>query len=192
MTSLASVPQLQARLTTDIVDMERALALLDDASAVVRGYTGQDFTQATTTDRVQVKRGWVKLPQRPVTAVSAVVDTNDNTILFEWLSGDRVQIQPNLDEFSNVPWQGGLKWVDVTYTHGYATVPDEIVAVVCQIAGRALGTSPDAAALTSEGIGSYQYATGGAAASGAAGMLAGERAVLDRYRRHARSTSITL
>jgi hypothetical protein len=192
MASLASVSQLQARLTTDIVAIERALALLADASAVVRGYTGQDFTQATTTDRVQVKRGWVKLPQRPVTAVSAVRDTNNNQILFQWLSGDRVQIQPNLDEFSNVPWQGGLKLVDVTYTHGYATVPDEIVAVVCQIAGRALGTSPDAAALTSEGIGSYQYATGGAAASGAAGMLAGERAVLDRYRRHARSTSITL
>ena len=192
MAALATVTQLSQRLSTDITDHDRAATLLDDASAVVRSYTGQDFTQATTTDRVQIKRGWVRLPQRPVTAVSAVEDTNNNTLLFEWLNGDRVQIQPNLNEFSHVPWQGGIKWVDVTYTHGYATVPDDIVAVVCQIAGRAYGTSPDASALSSEGLGSYSYATGGAAASGAAGMLAGERAVLDRYKRHARSTSITL
>lgn len=190
MTALATLAQLQARLSTDISNTTRAMFLLDDASAAVRAYTGQDFTQATTTERLKVKRGKVRLPQRPVTAVSAVEDVNNNTILFEWTAGDRVKIQPNLDRFSYVPWQEGIEWVDVTYTHGYTTVPDDIVMVVCQIAGRAYGTSPDASAMGSEGIGSYSYSTGGAAASGAAGMLAPERAVLDRYRRHVSSTSL--
>ena len=64
MAALATVTQLSQRLSTDITDHVRAATLLDDASAVVRSYTGQDFTQATTTDRVQIKRGWVRLPQR--------------------------------------------------------------------------------------------------------------------------------
>jgi hypothetical protein len=190
MAALATVSQLQARLSTDIADVNRANQLLADASAAVRSYTGQQFTQATTTDRFKVKRGKVKLPQRPVTAVTAVEDINGNTLLFEWLGSDRVRVQPNLDTFSFVPWQNGVEYVDVTYTHGYATVPDDIVMVVCQIAGRAYGTSADQSATSSESIGSYSYSTGGAAASGAAGMLAGERAILDRYRRMASSTSL--
>jgi len=190
MESLATLEQLETRMSSDIVDTQRAVALLAGASATVRSYTGQHITQATTTDRVKVKRGWVRLPQGPVTAVSTVLDTNANTILFEWLAGNKVQIQPNLDTFSFVPWQGGIKWVDVTYTHGYADVPEDIVVVVCQIAGRAYGTSPEQSAVSSEGIGSYSYSTGGAAASGAAGMLAGERAILDRYRRSATSISL--
>jgi hypothetical protein len=190
MTPLATLQQLQARLTTDITDTYRASQLLDDASAAIRSYAGQDFTQATTVDRFKVKRGKVKLSQRPVTAVSAVEDVNGNSVLFEWLHGDVVKIQPNLDSFSFVPWKEGVEYVDVTYTHGYAAVPDDIVMVVCQVAGRAYGTSPDASALSSESIGSYSMSTGGAAASGAAGLLAGERAILDRYRRHVSSTSL--
>ncbi len=190
MSSLATLEQLEERMASEVSDRPRAVQLLRDASATVRSYTGQSISQQTTTDRLKVKRSLVRLPQGPVTAVSAVVDTNGNTILFEWLHGNKVRIQPNLDTFSFVPWQGGLRYVDVTYTHGYATVPDDIVAVVCQIAGRAYGTSPEAAAVTSEGIGSYSFSTGGAAASGAAGMLAPERAILDRYRRSVASTSL--
>jgi hypothetical protein len=191
MAALATLDDLQSRLTSTISDANRAVRLLDDVSATVRSYTGQQFTQATTTARLKVKRGKVRLPQRPVTAVSAVEDTNGNSILFEWVAGDRVKIQPNLDTFAYVPWALGIEWVDVTYTHGLASVPDDIVSVVCQIAGRAYGTSPDASAMSSESIGSYSYATGGAAASGAAGMLAGERAILDRYKRHVSSVSLT-
>ena len=190
MGDLASLSDLQARLSTDISDNVRASQLLRDASAAVRSYTGQQFTQETTTVRLKVKRGQVKLPQRPVAAVTAVVDMNDNTILFDWHAGDRVTVQRNLDTFASVPWQNGIEWVDVTYTHGYTTVPDDIVSVVCQIAGRAYGTSPDASAMSSETIGSYAYSTGGAAASGAVGMLAGERAILDRYKRHVSSVSL--
>lgn len=192
MTPLATIDQLQARLSVDISDVERAGVLLEDASATVRSYCGQDFTASTTTARLKVKRNVVRLPQRPVTDVDEVADTNGNTLTHEWVAGDRVKIQANLDDFSSVPWSSDISWVDVTYSHGYESVPDDIIAVVCQIAGRAFGTSPEAAALSSESLGSYAYSTGGAAASGAVGMLAGERAVLDRYRRQAGSITVTV
>lgn len=190
MASLATPEQLQDRMATRIDDEQRALTLLDDASAAVRSYTGQTISLATTTERVRVKRGVARLSQRPITVVSTVEDTNGNTLLFEWEAGPKVQVQTNLDSFSYVPWQSGIRWVDVTYTHGYADTPDDIVMVVCQIAGRAYGTSPEASATSSEGLGSYSISMGGAAASGAAGMLAPERAILDRYRRNTASVSL--
>lgn len=191
MEPLATVSKLQSRLTVDITDTERAQQLLKDASAAVRSYTGQEFTAGTTTARFRVKRNEVRLPQQPVTDVTAVVDTNGNSVLFEWDGADRVRVSSNLDTFAAQPWATGVTLVDVTYDHGYDQVPDDIVLVVCQVAGRALGTSPDAAAMSSESLGSYSYSTGGAAASGAAGMLAAERAILDRYRHQVSSITVS-
>ena len=57
------------------------------------------------------------------------------------------------------------------------------MAVVCQIAARAFGRPADQTGVSSETIGQYSYQVGGAAAAGPVGMLADERAVLDRYRR---------
>lgn len=76
MDALADVTALEARigrpLTAD--EVARAGALLEDASALVRSYTGQTFTRTndeTITARAQ--QGEIRLPQRPVIDVTEVV-----------------------------------------------------------------------------------------------------------------------
>ena len=180
---LANLTDLQSRLKTGIAsdDTTRANAALTDVSAAVRRFCGQDFTQSTTTDRLRVRRGQVRLPQWPVTAVSSVVDTNSNTVLFSWTAEDIVTLTQNLDTFSFEPWEGGFRWVDVTYTHGYATLPDDLVAIVCQIAARVIGAPPEQSAKRSEEIGDYSYTLGAAAAAGPVGLLPSEREALRSF-----------
>lgn len=120
--ALAELSDLTVRLElpADQVDTERALALLADASSMVRAYCGREF----------------------------VDDDNE------------------------------------------ADAPDAVRAVVCQVAGRAYGTASEAAGIQQESLGSYSFSTGAAAAAGPLGLLADERAVLDRYRHVARSVQV--
>lgn len=187
MAALATIADVEARLARDLTgaDETRMARLLLDASAAVRGYTGQQFDSDTETIRVKARTGVLRLPQRPVTAVGAVEDTDGNAISHEWWGDDRVYVASLtlLNEWEINGRRSPVTYIDVTYTHGYATVPEDIVAVVCQMAMRAYGIRPDDAGKTSESIANYSYSTGGAAAAGGVGMLNDERAVLDRYRR---------
>lgn len=186
MAPLATLDDLQDRIgrTLDGDDATRALAILDDASAAVRSYTGQTFTQETTTDRFQPKNGAIRLPQRPVTAVTAVENIDGDPVSFTWDHGTLVNLggYGYLNSFEVEPFRNRRPYLDVTYTHGYETIPADIVAVVCQIAGRAYGRQLEDAGMQSESIVGYSYSLGVAAAAGGLGMLNDERAVLDRYR----------
>lgn len=170
------------RLPSD-AEFLRAEALLEDASASVVLYTGQSFERATTTTRLRVRNGRLRLPQRPVNSVDSVADVNGNTVSFTWDGADVVCVASNLDSFGWEPWASPINAVDVTYDHGYDEIPPGVVAVVCQIAARALGRPPDTTGIQQEAIAGYSYTVGAAAAAGAAGMMTDERAVLDRYRR---------
>lgn len=184
---LATLDDLQTRIgrVLDGDDVARALAMLEDASAAVVSYTGQTFEEATTTDRLKVKNGTVRLPQRPTTAVDAIANTASTDLAFTWDHGDTVYLGTTgaLNAFEIEPFRRAPSWVDVTYTHGYETIPADIVAVVCQIAGRAFGRQLEDAGMQSESIAGYSYSIGTAGAAGGLGMLADERAVLDRYKR---------
>lgn len=184
--SLATVADLEGRLgrTFTVAESARATLLLADASAAVRAYTGQQFTAATSTVRLAVRNGAVRLPQRPVSDVDTVVDTDANDVTFTWHAGDVVHVTADVpDSWAWEPRTSGLSHVDVTYTHGYDEIPAEVVAVVCQIAGRAFGRPADQAGVTQESIDDYSYAVGAATAAGGVGMLRDEKAALDRYRR---------
>lgn len=184
MASLATTDDLSFRIG-DISDEVRAQALLDDVSAVVRAYTGQTFTLETTTDRLRARNGMVRLPQRPVTAVTTIADVDGGEVVFTWDAGDVVSLSglDNSRSFEVFQFANRAPYVDATYTHGYETVPADIVAVVCQIAGRSYGRSSEASAVTQESIAGYSYSIGSAGAAGPMGMLADERRVLDLYRR---------
>lgn len=184
MVALATVTDLETRLgrTLTGADLARAEALLDDVSAAVRGYTGQQFTEATATTRLKVRGGRVVLPQRNVTAVDAVADVDGNAVEFDWYGFDDVHVSTTWNRFDRDPLVTP-NYLDVTYTAGYTVIPDDIVAVVCQIAARAYGRPADETAYTSENVAGYGYSIGGASSMGAFGLLAGERDVLDRYKR---------
>lgn len=186
---LATVEDLAGRLGRTLTGDEstRAELLLADASAAVRSHTGQEISSASSTTRLQVIDGRVRLPQRPVTDVTSVDNVDGAGQVFTWYSGDVLELGGVGYALINGPWpwagRCGKAWVDVTYDHGYEEIPGEIVAIVCQIAGRALGTKPDDSGYTQESIGNYSYSVGGAAAAGAVGLLADEKRILDRYRR---------
>lgn len=173
---LATVEDLAVRLGRELTDDEETQmeALLADVSAAIRAYTGQEITAGTSSDvRLKTRGDQVRLPQRPVTAVGSVDSMAAETLGFTWYAGDTI----TLDAIDTVGW------VDVTYDHGYDEVPPDLIAVACNIAMRAFGTPTEQTGMQSESIGTYSYTIGGAAAAGALGVLADERAVLDNYRR---------
>jgi hypothetical protein len=184
MDPLATTADLEDRLGRSLTPAEAARAdtLLVDASASVRTFTHQQLSQDTSTVRLRVRRGKVRLPQRPVTAVTTVADVNGNQMTFTWVGDETVVVQTNLDPFSFEPWRNGIAVVDVTYTHGYAMLPDTIIGVVCSVVLRALGRRPEDSGITSETVAGYSYTLGSAAAAGGFGLLPDERDALIGYR----------
>lgn len=183
---LATQDDIEARLGRALTDQEmvRVGPLLADASVSVRGYTGQEITQGTSTTRLKIRNGFVVLPQRPVTDVTAVADGNANPATYTWDGNDRVTVATQVfDPWSMEPYRLSLQYVDVTYVHGYTSIPDDIRGVVCGIVLRAIGQAPEDAGTISESIDQYSYRLGSAAAAGGYGLLQDERNVLDRYRR---------
>lgn len=179
MPAFATASDLATILQRDLSAADTATAefLLDLVSAAMRSYMGQHVTPSvTTTTRIRSRCGTLRLPQRPVTAVTAVTTaaTPPVAVTFKWDGAGSVTAG------QSIGYETGAYLV--TYTHGLAVAPDDLRAVVLQVAGRAMGATAEASAVQSESIGSYSYSVGGAAASGPMGFLAGERAVLDRYK----------
>lgn len=190
MVDLASLQDANDRLGRTLSDVEvaRLSYLLTDASARVRSYTRQQITQSETTDRIRItaRDGHVRLPQYPVVSITSAISVEtqvaipyywDGLQLWGWGRFPSSNIESPLYNRSR---RHGIV-VDVTYVHGYETVPREIEAVVWQMAARALGSPPDQSGVTQESIAGYSYSIGSAAASGALGMLPAEQQVLDGY-----------
>lgn len=153
MANLASVNQLAYALRVDpaSLDSNQANQALTSASGLVRAVARQqiDFVSQETTILTGYTRKLV-LPQRPVVVDSGanpltVVELGDfGGVNFTCVDGrDYVRVDEELTR--GQPWYYTTRlagwpytrvrgvWtprVQVTYSHGYATVPDEVVAVV--------------------------------------------------------------
>lgn len=196
MAALATIPDLEARIgTLTPAQNARATALLDDASALIRNHTRQEFEEAT--DDVAVVRGIglvIELPQRPVTAVTAVVaigsppsadkplDAND----YSWDGLNKIEISP------------AVHWLDfrgagtyrVTYSHGYNPIPDDVIAITCNVVNRVLTAPSLTDGMTQETVGQYTYQIQQSMGTVGAGvrLLASDKDALRKYRR----TSMTV
>lgn len=193
-TSLASVDDVQARRIGTFTDEQasRVENLLADASGAVRAHTGQGVSRQVHTATVRPTwrssprydtvaggySGTVRLPQAPVTAVTAVVDQYNTACGFQW---DGLELTVGNLGGASINASGARTRgpVVVTYTAGYDPVPDEIVAIVCGMVLRAFGVKPEDAGYTKENIEGYGYELGSAAAAGAVGLLPAEKAILD-------------
>ena len=168
MPPLASVAQLAAYMQDTISSADpSALLYLDLASGMVRDYLQQDLTP-TPDDVVlldPIDGMCVLLPDLPVSDVS-LVETLDQTAQ-TWSTVDPamytvarrtgiIAARP----FTGVQWPADPESWRVTYSHGFAEVPDGIVGVVLGVAARAYATDPG---IESERIGGYQvkYNIGG-------------------------------
>lgn len=200
MDPLASLTDLSDRLGRPLTATEeaRGQALLADASALVRTFTGQDFTR--TDDETVVMRaqqGEIRLPKRPVIDVTAVVAVGaggapDLPVTgWQWDGIDIVRTasdspsinMPELwyeDEAESYP--GTYR---VTYSHGDAAVPADVVAIVARMALRTMTAPTMAGGLTGETIGPYSYRTDGSGVGTAVVMTDDDRKMLELagYRR---------
>lgn len=209
---LATPQDLAALLGRDLTDTEqaRAAALLRAASAKIRAYTRQDFDHIDDDQIVLRPVGsHLRLPQRPVTAVTQIVALGgaglaDFTLpsgSWQWDGVDLVELWPlEPDVWINLPFDWpertgyGPDTYRVTYSHGYAVTPDDVVDVCCQMVLRTLTAPTTADGLVQETIGqySYQYGQGPGAQSPGAGvkMTEDDRRALKRYTRPASTVAL--
>jgi len=165
-------------------DTATATLLLDIATAAVRDWTGQTLS-AVTGDVVTLDpptSGRLFLPELPVTAVASVVyagtaltlGSTSNTYGYYWY-GDTgiIRVAGIFNTAAYAPQS-----VVVTYSHGYATIPDAIKGVCLELAAELLTVAAQPG-LRSEAIGNYKVEFDSAVRTVA--EIAGGR--LDRYRR---------
>jgi hypothetical protein len=151
-------------------------AALDVVTALMRSYCRQTLT-AVADDAVilagtQSRR--LFLGERPVTAVDSPI-TLDGVALadIEWRWNRRGVL------WRQEGWGDDVTPVQVTYDHGFATVPADLAAV-CRTASVRLGDNP-AAMQAFTIVGDFSKTFG--ASSEFFGFTVAEQTVLDRYRR---------
>lgn len=197
MVALASTTDLEARMGRPLAPGEypRAEALLDDASALVRDYTNQDFSRTDNDTAVlRAQQGEIRLPQRPVLGVTSVVAVGSGgapdlpMIGWEWDGLDIVRTL-TISPVINLP----EVWIEddldaypgtyrVVYSHGAAAVPAAVVAVVAAMALRTLTAPSIMGGVTGETVGPYSYRTDGTGVGTAVTMIDSDRRALVRYR----------
>lgn len=136
------------------------------ASARIRAYTRQQVTVGTSTALLPGPGPWL-LTQRPVRAVTAVVDADGTPVGYR-LAGQMLHADG--------------EDLTVTWDHGFTAVPDGLQEVCAQIAER-LTNVPKALAegVQQETVGGITQGFGAWAAGGVAELTPAERAVIDRF-----------
>ena len=187
--------------------------LLGMASGMVRRYTRQTITQVVD-DVIVLPGNWghsLFLPQLPVTSVSSVAVNGVSASVSRWrLIGNELFLgtgsyspdfgtlaspggalygpagSTNGMQVGGPSWQGPGTQVTITYTHGFAEVPADIVNEVAGMVALQLSTS---VGVNSEQIGgykvSYQRGEGGGMA-----LTEETKSVLNFYRKRAISSTI--
>lgn len=161
-------------------EIYRAQQVVDLASAVVTAYTGRTFSRLVD-DTLTVSGTWaqtIELPEPPVEAVGSVTLDGEALVVavdYEWVAGSRTL-------WRAAGWGGPRVPVVVTYTHGYATAPDDVRTVTVALASR-YWANPEVVSGRTLDQQSWQYGRS------YHDLTVGERRTLDRYRRTAATVS---
>ena len=212
---LATLPDVAAILQRDLTSQEttNGTRLLGMASDMVRRYTRQQISQ-TVNDTIVLPGNWdnvLVLPQRPVTNVSSVLINGASPVYQVWRTVDDTLFmgtgayQPDFGvllwggnalwgpagsntgpQATGATWQGPSSQITVTYTHGFAEIPGDIVNVVAGMVALAIA-SP--VGVNMEKIGGYQVAYS-RSEGGAMQIQPADKEILNYYRKRAISTSI--
>jgi len=191
--ALADLADVEDRLGRDLDanEQRRADALLRDASTVVRSYTRRDFTVGRTTSRFKPRGDKIILPLRPVTevhTVKSVISYGQNETItalpfWSWTAGHEVILgDPVL--IINGPtyeWTDRNVWVEIDYSHGFAEVPPDVIAIVANLVVRNL-TVPQGGMVDMESVGPYNVRYSAFTSAGPLGLGEADRVVLNRYR----------
>lgn len=148
--ALATAADLSARgVTVAFGEDDIAATYLEVASSAVRDAAQVPISQATSVVALEGRPGrWLPLPGPPVTAVATV--ELDGEEITDWrLRSHQLWRRCGWETVCGEPSE-----VTVTYTHGLATVPADIVDLVCRLTALALvayRSQPDGEALAASG-----------------------------------------
>ncbi len=174
-----------------------ATRAITEASAAIQNYCRQRLEGVDDDEITLDCNGGTKifLPELPVIEVSEVVEDGiELTEITDYKLG-----QHGILHRISVSWKAGIQIVTVTYSHGYATLPDDIVSICLRAAARSYQAGLRAAEMAgvagvqSKTLGDYQISygseqSGGTGEGGVLGasaapiLLPSERRILDRYR----------
>lgn len=198
--ALASIQDVEAvSKPVPAADSARVVRLIEMVSANVRRYTGQSFTEATTTESIQPHDGILRLSQRPVTAVSAVTSNGTTLDADAYTFTENGYVRRTWDGFSAAAWpatstldaSGELGWppvpMTVAYTHGYpaGSSPADISMVIAEkVAVKWISGLRVAEGTASESIDGYSQSFANLAHISAGNAWDPEhKEILDSYRR---------
>ena len=175
-----------------VASVVRAIA---EATEAIRNYCHQYIERVAgetiTLDCAGGSR--IFLPELPVIAVASVEEDGDLLTV----SDDYQLGQYGILHRVGQDWESGIQIVEVVYTHGYATIPQNVRDVCTRAAARAYQAGLRAAEMaaipgvTGKALGDFSVQFGGEAgaagesvlgASAAPMLLRSEERMLDRYR----------
>lgn len=148
LTPLAQSTDVQNALGRPLTADEQARVgfLLDRASQKIRAWSRLEFTQQLGDVKVlRIVKSTIRLPQRPVTAVSKVQLIGFDGVLrypvpFQWDGLDKILFYADY-QVLNLPeilLNANTTTAEVTYDHGYATIPDDVVDKTVELVIRCL------------------------------------------------------
>ncbi len=194
MADLCTIADIAAFLQITIAEDSAAAArAITEASAAIRNYCNQqiDQTEDEYTFDVGERQTRLFLPELPVTAIDSVTENGTALDTTAYKLG-RGGILHRVGGY----WYPGVQTVTVTYTHGHATIPDDVKSVCVRAAARSYQAGLNAATLAgvsgvqAQSIGDYSVQFG-SQTSGSDGMLGAsaapillpsEKRLLSRYR----------
>jgi hypothetical protein len=199
MADFASVADIEALLQlpiTTAVQIASANMALKDATAAIRNYCRQFLERVTdetiTLDSVVGMR--LFLPELPAVSITEVIEDGKTLVVDDDYKLGQYGILHRVGKM----WPAGIQLVEVTYTHGYLVIPDDIVAVCTRAASRAYQAglkavdSAGVPGIASKTLGdfsvSFQSEGGGGTGEGVLGasaarlLLLSEKDILDTYR----------
>lgn len=175
MAPLASTTELRQwkQLDEAEFDTDSATLAVAGASGMIRSHCGWDISQTTVTDAILDGPGgrslW--LPTLKLTAVGSVVVNGDVLTVdtqYDWTSYGKL--------IHRGCWPCKPRSITVTYTHGWATVPD-VVKTACLIVAGILYDNPEMLGSMSEAWGPFNqsrsYPSTAPAAFGKTGLSGG-------------------
>lgn len=136
LTALATAADLAARLgiatpATGSVALAQMNAALSDASDEIRGAVGQAINAGTSTVTVRsTPGGYIRLPAAPATAVTSVL-----------YDGEAVPWYRLVDSATLYVPSDYARTLTVTYSHGWTTIPGELVKWTCVLAAASLAAA---------------------------------------------------
>lgn len=177
-------------------DDASCLRAIEEATAAIKNYCHQEIelvsNETITLDSVGGTK--IFLPELPVQSVAEVVEDDEVLTVTDDYKLGQWGILHRIDDV----WASGIQIIEITYTHGYATLPDDVVAVCVRAASRAYqmglktAATEGVAGIQSLSLGDYAItysaeATGGVGegtmgASGSRMLLLSEKDTLNKYR----------